>query len=341
MSDRLRLLFIHDSASVCETLAHQARLVGDEVTMILPRRGLTTYHELSSYATIVRGGRMETSAEYLDALFLRRYDVAIVSSRLGWVLGALAKNATRRRLVAILHGSDIRRLGSIPKTRKLLYSRGLEGCDFIFYASPDTAPLVENLGIPFAQLPYPVDTELFAPRGDAESLPGDPAVFVPTRMDADKGTGTIADLVRHVMATYKDSILHVVDWPATGRALRAIQETAPPGRIRILGFVDRTSLPRYYRGSSVLIGQMKLGFGSMTELEAISCGLPAVFYDRYYGYGTNENNSAAISHFLDSMITDEAARLRKIEEGFDLIRRVHDSRVVYAEFRKKLVQVAG
>lgn len=341
MSDRLRLLFIHDSASVCETLAHQAMIAGDEVTMVLPRRGLTTYNELGGYATVAKGGRLETAAAYLDALFLRRYDVAIVSSRLGWVLGALAKESMRRGLVVILHGSDIRRLGSVPRARRMVYSRGLKGSDFVFYASPDTRSLVENLRVPFAQLPYPVDTELFSPRGTAESLSGDPAVFVPTRLDADKGTGTIAELIRHAIATYKDSVMHVVSWPASENALRTLQEAAPPGRIRTLGFIDRTSIPRYYRGSAILVGQMKLGFGSMTELEAISCGLPSVFFDRYYGYGSNESSSTAISLFFDSMISDVSARSRKVEQGLDLIRRVHDARIVYAEFRKKLVQVAG
>lgn len=291
--------------------------------------------------TVARRGRLETAVAYLDALLLGRYDVAIVSSRLGWVLGALAKNVMKRGLVVILHGSDIRRLGSIPRARRTIYMGGLGGSDFIFYASPDTRPLVEGLGVPFAQLPYPVDTELFSPRGPAERLAGDPAVFVPTRLDADKGTGTIMDLIRHAIVTYRDSVLHVVGWPATERALRALQETAPPGRVRVLSFVDRTSLPRYYRGSTILIGQMRLGFGSMTELEAISCGLPTVFYDRYYGYGSNDSSSPAISLFFDSMITDDAARLKKVEQGFDLVRRVHDARIVYAEFRKKLAQVAG
>jgi glycosyltransferase involved in cell wall biosynthesis len=341
LSDRLRLLFIHDSASVCETLAHQAKVAGDEVTMVLPRRGLTTYKELGRCTTVARGGRPGVAAAYVEALLHGKYDVVIVSSRLGWVLGALAKSAMRRKLVVILHGSDIRRLGSIPWARREVFMKGLEGSDFVFYASPDTRPLVEGLGVPFAQLPYPVDTELFSPRGPAVNLTGNPAVFVPTRLDVDKGTKAIMDLISRATVAYSDSVFHVVGWPASEKVLRALQEKAPPGRVRTLGFIDRTSLPRYYRGSTILIGQMKLGFGSMTELEAMSCGLPAVFYDRYYGYGSSEGSSPAISLFFDSMVTDDAARTRKVEQGLDLIRRVHDSRIVYAEFRKKLALVAG
>jgi glycosyltransferase involved in cell wall biosynthesis len=296
---------------------------------------------MREYATVARSGRLGTAAAYVEALLRGRYDVVIASSRLGWVLGALAKKVTRRGQVVILHGSDIRRLGSVPGARRTVYRRGLEGSDLIFFASPDTRLLVEGLGVPYAQLPYPVDMELFSPRGPAENLPGNPAVFVPTRLDADKGTGVITDLIGHAISAYGDSVIHVVSWPASEKALRVLQETAPPGRIRTLGFIDRTSLPRYYRGSTILIGQMKLGFGSMTELEAMSCGLPTVFYDRYYGYGSNRSDSSAVSLFFDSMVTDDAARMRKVEQGLDLVRRVHDARIVYAEFRKKLAQVAG
>ena len=340
MPDRLRLLFIHDSASVCETLAKQAKLAGDDVTLVLPRRGLTTYPELGRYATVARGGRLEAGSSYIDALFLKRYDFVIVSSRLGWVLGAVAKSSMRRGLVVILHGSDIRDLWSVPVARRRIYMRSLEGSDFVFYTSPDTRSLVEGLRVPFAQLPYPIDTDLFSPRGAAESLAGNPAVFVPTRLDADKGTGTIAELIRHALVTYKDSVVHVVSWPASEATLRSLQATAPQGRIRTMGLIDRTSLPGYYRGSTILIGQMKLGFGSMTELEAISCGLPSVFHDRYYGYGSSEGNPEAVSRFFDSMINDGPARESKIEQGLDLIRRVHDAGIVYAGFRKRLVQAA-
>ena len=190
-------------------------------------------------------------------------------------------------------------------------------------------------------MPYPVDTGIFNPEGESTDFAGSPSVFIPTRLDVDKGTNAITKLVTHILREYKDARLYLVKWPRAQAAVRALTNSTQSDRIAVVDFMSRTTIPRFYRGADVLVGQMKLGFGSMIEMEAIGCGLPVVFYDRYDGYGVKELTEASVSMFFDSLVTDEAFRRKKLDEGFELIRRVHDARIVYDRFRDQVKRIVG
>jgi glycosyltransferase involved in cell wall biosynthesis len=340
MRDKLSILFIHDAASVCETLANEAVKDGDDVKLLLPPRGLTTYPGLSSRVKTTKAGRLDVLESYAKSLAREEYDIAVASSRWAWVLGAAAKRLGGKKLVVVLHGSDIRRLPTLSSAKKALFTRSLRAADFLYYASPDTREAAEELGVPCLPLPYPIDREIFSPRGPTEQLDGAPSVFVPTRFDIDKGGDILTELCRKVLKEFGGSKLFVVAWSKAKDGTKALFEAAPEGRIVQLGFMKRTDMPRYYRGASVLIGQSKLGFGSMTELECLSCGTPAVFYDKYYGYGVLNPGIDALFDFFRRLYADDKFRKEKIEQGLDLIDRIHDSGKVYESFREKLLKIS-
>ena len=340
MPDKLSILFIHDAASVCETLANEAVKNGDDVKLVLSPRGLTTYPGLSSRVTTTKAGRLDVLESYAKSLAREEYDIAVASSRWAWVLGTAARRLGGKKLVVVLHGSDIRRLPSLSRAKKALFARSLKAADYLYYASPDTREAAEGVGVPCAPLPFPIDREVFNPHGPTEQLDGSPSVFVPTRFDIDKGGDILTELCRKVLKEFGQAKLFVVAWSKAKEGTRSLFDAAPDGSIAPLGFMKRTDLPRYYRGASVLIGQAKLGFGSMTELECISCGTPAVFYDRYYGYGVTEPGVDALFEFFRQVVTNEEFRKEKVEEGLDLIGRVHDARKVYASFREQLLKIS-
>ena len=340
MRKQLSILFVHDASSVCETLAKEAVAVGDDVRLVLPKKGLTTYPSLADHATVVSGGLAKTAETYASALFREDYDVVVANSRLSWVLGGLASKVRGVKMVTILMGSDIRRFWTLPAWKRLAFERGLRASDLVYYASPDTASLVQKLGVAGKLIRFPIDTAIFSSEGDAQHLDGDPAVFLPTRLDIDKGTRPISNLVSHVLARHPKAKIHLVRWPNTESAVKELAGSANSDKMKLVGFLKRREMARYYRGSSVLIGQMKLGFGSMTEMEAISCGLPAVFYDRYGGYGVPERADRQVADFFDSLMEDASFRKRKVEEGMKLISELFDSRKVYSSFRENLVRLS-
>jgi glycosyltransferase involved in cell wall biosynthesis len=335
---KLSMLFIHDCSSVCETLVKQAVEAGDDATLVLPR-GLSTYPDLADRTLVYSGGRTDAYETYAKALLREEYDVVVASSRLAWVMGALAKLERKSKLVSILMGSDIRRLETVQPAKRALFKMGLKASDYVYYASPDTYQQTKRLGVPFGHLSFPVDTEVFSPGGDSVSMPGSPSVFVPTRLDADKGSEAIVRLLRYVLKNYPGARLYVVRWARAQDRLAALLKSAERDRIDLLEFIPRRELPRYYRGASVLVGQMRYGFGSMIEMEAISCGLPAVFYDAFEGYGASEPGGEALSGLFDQFATDAAFRRRKVGEGIDLIHRTHDAREVYQAFRSQVAKV--
>jgi glycosyltransferase involved in cell wall biosynthesis len=340
MPDKLSILFIHDAASVCETLANEAVKNGDNVKLVLSPKGLTTYPSLSSRVRTTKEGRVDVLESYAKSLAREEYDIAVASSRWAWVLGGAAKRLGGKKLVVVLHGSDIRRLPTLSRAKKALFTRSLKAADYLYYASPDTREAAEELGVPCAPLPFPIDREVFSPRGPAEQLDGAPSVFVPTRFDVDKGGDALTELCRKVLVDFGGSKLFVVAWSKAKEGTMTLFDEAPGGRIVSLGFMKRTELPRYYRGAGVLIGQARLGFGSMTELECLSCGTPAVFYDRYYGYGVPDPGVDALFDFFRRLVSDVKFREEKVEQGLDMINKVHDARKVYASFKEQLLKIS-
>jgi hypothetical protein len=276
---------------------------------------------------------MET---YARALAKTDYDVIVAGSRLAWVMGAAARRGRGAKLVAMLLGSDIRRLQSLPMTKRILMERSLKSSDYAFFTCPDTMELTSRLGVPFSRLPLPVDTKIFTPDGPAVELPGDPAVFVPTRLDADKGTGTITKVIRHVLREHRNARLYVVRWAKAQPTLDRVVGAIGSDRITLMDFLKRTSMPRYYRGASVLIGQMQLGYGNMTEWESIGCGLPPVFYDIYDGYGVTERDPEVLSAYFDRLVTDEKFRRSRVREGLEIVRKYHQVGTVYQLFRERV-----
>jgi hypothetical protein len=78
----------------------------------------------------------------------------------------------------------------------------------------------------------------------------------------------------------------------------------------------------------------------MTELECLSCGTPAVFYDRYYGYGVPDPGVDALFDFFRRLVSDVKFREEKVEQGLDMINKVHDARKVYASFKEQLLKIS-
>ena len=339
MPEGFSFLFIDDCASVCETLAYQAKALGDQVTLLLHRRGLTTYRQLDDDTYYIDTTRLTPTIRTIPELMrIRKYDAVIVSSRVGWATGAIIKGIFGTKMITVLHGSDIRRLAKVSLPKREMLRLALKRSNYVFYASLDLELLTRNMGRPYSRLKYPIDTQIFSQKGEAIPLDGTPSVFVPTRLDADKGFSRIGNLVAHVLKNYPKSKIYAVRWPGTDSVLNALKLN-DINRVELVDFMTRTSLPKYYRGASVVIGQMHLGFGSMTECEAMSCGVPVVFYDKYYGYGCLDRNEETLRNFFDAVVSDDDFRRDRVSFGRRLIEEAYDSRKVFSSFKDVVAQV--
>ena len=83
-----------------------------------------------------------------------------------------------------------------------------------------------------------------------------------------------------------------------------------PENVRFIRAVARARIAEYYRGASLVIGQMKIGHFGMTEVEAAACGVPVVVYlqDKKTPFLPKESDPRSLAEAIDGLVEDEKMR---------------------------------
>lgn len=332
----ISILFISDNGAVCETLGHIARTRGDSVKYLLERDFLT-YSDLSHFAVKVKLSNLAcTISETLYESSRANIDTIVANCRTGWVATAVAKHIRPVKATIVLHGTDVRTLDNSFKS--IMLRKTLLEADKLFYTTPDLKSIAEEIRVTASELMLPVDTEIFNPLGPTEVLSGEPAVFVPTRLDHSKDGERIVSLIEYIIHEYPLSEIHVIeDLRSDPSWMARLKQIQPQSSIHYIPLISsRIKLADYYRGADVVIGQMRLGHG-MTELEALSCGTPTVFVDHFLKYGCRSNELSSLIEFFDLVVNDSSFNKQKRSQGL-LISKQHDARVIYEEFRNSILE---
>jgi glycosyltransferase involved in cell wall biosynthesis len=335
-------MFLHDSALVCVTLAEALARKGHSSTLVLPEIfraiGISSVASLKvKYADTYK--LMSTS---LAVASDPSFDVVVSSNPTSWVLGAALRTLRLRGHAVILHGSDIRKAGG-PGPRKLISLLALRKSDVVFCTTPDLVDAGKRFGIEVTYLPVPIDTKRFARRDTQFSNDERPLIFSPTRLDSSKGASIILKLIGMLAARFpRARIVQIayfeegddsyLDWLRKNIACKA-------NNVSLIPIVNYFEMPSLIRQADLVIGQFKLGVAGAIEFQAMSCGVPVVFFDRWHGYGITEPSAETAFDFSVSVITEPENRSALVRKGLELV-HMHDSDRVAMQFMSRVESLA-
>jgi len=262
-------------------LAEAQAAAGHRVTVLVCDPGLRTRVETRNGVRIIKAGRLTTlasmplSLSQPIALARLRPDVAHVhfpyplGEVANWLLG-------RARATIITHHSDVVRQKGWLRLYGPLLRRVLRAADRIIATSPryiETSPWLQPMREKCVVVPLGVDpTRFFPPTNQSTSQP---ILLFAGRLRYYKGLDTLL----HALVNLPDAHLDVVgDGPMRPPWENLAAELGIADRVRFLGQVDDTDLPKRYRQAHIFVlpaNARAEAFGTVL-LEAMASGLPCI-----------------------------------------------------------------
>lgn len=255
------MLFVNEVARVTSSMFNYFKLTNHKVSFYQPATNaqysnklVLTFLRLLLPISLLIKGRKEQSFYIHYATFA------------GYLL------RTRKQLVVHCHGTDIRENLS-NKYRNLTLS-ALHRANLIFYSTPDLAEYVpKELKSKSYFIPNPVDVDLFKPaKKQHEGI----NIFVLSKLDKTKGADKFLPLVEQLAKEKKVSRIFVMKH---GNALP--NKLPCHEKIQYLDRLTKSEMISLMQQQDIAIGQMQLGAIGMTELEALSCGIPTIAFFKY------------------------------------------------------------
>ena len=199
-----------------------------------------------------------------------------------------------------------------------------------FFKAP-RVPLEERVFV----CPRGVDSAHFTPERKSEDvrremieragIPPDSIVLLYAgRISPEKNVGLLFEMMKHLSRdTQHDHRLLVAGDGPQSEWLRAQGEKHAPGRIIMLGHLDKETLANYYANADVFVHpNPKEPFG-IAPLEAMASGVPTVAPNAggILSYATNENawliepDGESFASAVREIVNDDALRNRKVENA--------------------------
>lgn len=339
----MKILFVHDNAWVCQTLAGALNERGHLAYVISKAKpGIGCLG--SEYVFTINSDQLIPT--FISVLAhkevdIKEMDLINTNDYASWITGEFVKKFLNIPHIITLHGSDIRHLmqGKMSALKRNLLVSTLKRSNLLFATTPDLLTYSYIIGREIFRLPQPINTDLFNDRASKnELLFGDPIIFSPTKLAQGKGAKNIIEILRRIVEDYPSSHIYQVKW---GRPdyISMLLSIVPPENLTLVDFIPRNLMPSWYVSSDIVIGQMALGSVGTIELEAMSCKTPVIVYDRYYDYGYRRRNLENAWEMTCNTISDHTFRKKLIEKGSKIIEEKHDVNLVVELYLKYLKQV--
>ena len=187
----------------------------------------------------------------------------------------------RAPYVLHLHGTDLRQdlhrplIGNLEKL-------ALQRADAVIVATPDLLPAARELRPDAVWIPNALPTQTFLsasahqPKHAPVSTP--PTVFFSARWDDSKGGPGLVELARDLIAEGVSVV--GVDWGTYSTQASAVG-------VHLMPLLSPTKFVSALRGADLVVGQFASGSLGISDLEAMSTGVPLV------GHVTNDAESSA------------------------------------------------
>jgi glycosyltransferase involved in cell wall biosynthesis len=211
-----------------------------------------------------------------------------------WMSGLAAVTAGRQTGVPVVQ--TYHALGTVKKRhqgaadtsppRRIGYERALgRAVDRVVAQCQDEVRELVRMGVPrnrMAVIPSGVDSEKFSPDGPAEPRdPDRPRILTVGRFVERKGFAEVIQALKIVpsaecVVVGGPPAAELDADPFAGKLRSLAESTQVADRVRLVGAVPATEMPRWYRSADVLAAAPWYEPFGLTPLEAMACGVPVV-----------------------------------------------------------------
>ena len=308
-----RIALVHDIAGVANTQARLLRDAGHEVDQIAlsevgatwswPAKAITIPIRLAAYLPVV--ARLRRT----------RYDVVHIHWLTQGVIGPLIG----RPFFVQAHGSDLHvnlRSGTLSAVTR----RVLERARLVFYVTPNLRAFMPDFERKLRFLPNPVDVA--ALRQGAALGPELSWVLIFARLDPVKGVDEIYAAAERLSQMVS---LTGLDWGP----VRNDYAQRYAGMVRFVPPVPHDDVGELLHRFDVVIGQMRQGILSLSELEAMAAGRPVITGIDWSLYPDDPppvlgvTNADGIVAAIERLKGDPAEVARLSREGPEWVERNH------------------
>ena len=251
---------VHDVAGVAAVQTEILRRAGHEVDQIpLPEIGATWRWPAKAFSLPVR---VATYAPAVRRIRRGRYDVVHIHWLANGIVGILA----RREFFAQAHGSDLHVNLSNPLYRPVT-AAVLQRARGIFYVTPNLRQYMSEVAPKLRYLPNPVDVDVVAPKPTTPTQIA--RVFIFARIDPVKGVDQIFGSVEELSRSVE---VYAPNWgPLAPEYMRRY------GRwVKFVPTVPHQQVGSLLEQFDVIVGQMKQGILSLSEIEAMAAARPVI-----------------------------------------------------------------
>jgi glycosyltransferase involved in cell wall biosynthesis len=190
-----------------------------------------------------------------------RYDVVHIH----WLSHGIAGVLSGQPFFAQAHGSDLH-LNMRNPVYRLVTRTVLKNAKRVFYVTPNLREYLAGFEPKLIYLPNPVDVDGLAPK----AFPTEPKrALIFTRLDAIKGVDRIFPAVERLSQVVEVTAL---DWGPLAASYRQSYSRW----VRFVPPVAHADVGAFLQQFDVVIGQMRQGILSLSEIEALAAGRPVI-----------------------------------------------------------------
>jgi len=321
----LRILHINDVAHVASNLIKGQTLLGDRAELFNPIVNVSHSKKYSSAGILIR--RMRDSRRISRIIKNRNIDIVHVHyaymAPLVWLSG--------REYFLHCHGSDITK--NLYRRRfRWITRKSILKARVVFYSTPNLKNHLIKLRSDAVFIPNPVDTDFFSPSHGESANNGRITVFIPSRLNIEKGVDIAIEGIR-IARRKADFDIVAFDHGLDGKILLdAIKEKIPGAKLH--PETDASGMLAQINRSDIVLAQLRTGILSVTEQEAMSAGKPVITRFDYADFYDSPppilqaRNSEEVAEQILKLVADSEERRRLGEKARQWVIKNHDYRAV-------------
>jgi D-inositol-3-phosphate glycosyltransferase len=280
-----------------------------------------------------------------------------------WTSGLAAVTAARQVGIPVVQ--SFHELGAIEANRtgasRAGYERALgRAVDRVVAQSQDELRGLVRIGVPRAQLtvvPAGVDSDHFTPEGPAEKRdPQRPRILSVGRLVERKGFGDVIQAMQYVpgaeyVVVGGPSADQLASDPQAKRLRALAEQFKVSDRVRIIGGVSGTDMPRWYRSADLLVAAPWGEQFELAPLEAMACGVPVIgtsvgglnetVVDGLTGDLVPARDPRALGGALRRLVNDKVRRFAYATAALDRARQAYSWKRVASQLGSVYSTVAG